>query len=313
MADTVGSVVDGFLIHLSVERGLSRNTTLAYGRDLAAFGAHLENEGISTIADLERGHVVGFLEQLERRGQGARSRARALVSVRRLVAFAIAEKLLDHDPLEGLEHRKPGVPLPKTLRLDETEALLAAVDPATPLGVRDLAMVEVLYGAGLRVTELVSLELSGVDLRGGLLRVTGKGDKERIVPLGHAALAAVAQYLEEGRSALLGSRNDGQALFLTRRGTGMTRQNFFALLRKLAVKAGVPTDRVSPHVLRHAFATDLLNGGADLRSIQSMLGHTDLATTQIYTHVSKARLRETVDERHPRGGTRTSRKPSSER
>ena len=179
----------------------------------------------------------------------------------------------------------------------------AAVDTGTPLGLRDRAMLEVLYGAGLRVSELVGLPLSGLDLRGGLLRVTGKGDKERVVPLGESALAAVDGYLAEGRDALLGDRRDEtHALFLTRRGGPMTRQNFFTLLRKHARKAGVPAERVSPHVLRHAFATDLLDGGADLRSIQAMLGHADLSTTQVYTHVSRARLRDTVEERHPRGG-----------
>lgn len=310
MADPVCAVVDGFLVHTKVERGLSRNTVLAYGRDLAEFVAHVDDAGVRDIGALERRHVTTFLERLERRGQSARSRARALVSVRRLVAFAIAEKLLDHDPLESIAQAKLGAPLPKTLRPDETEALLGAVDPLTPLGLRDLAMLEVLYGAGLRVTELVSLDLSAIDLRGGLLRVTGKGDKERIVPLGEAAVRAIEAYLLLARPVLLGVRKtDGQALFLSRRGAGMTRQNFFVLLRKLAIRAGVPTERVSPHVLRHAFATDLLSGGADLRSIQAMLGHADLSTTQIYTHVSRTRLRDTVEERHPRGGGRATGKP----
>jgi integrase/recombinase XerD len=205
------------------------------------------------------------------------------------------------------------VPLPKILRPDETEALLAAVDTSTPLGLRDRAMLEVLYGAGLRVSELVGLTLSAIDRPGGLLRVTGKGGRERVVPLGGAALAALDRYLDQARERLLGSDpNETHALFLTRRGRGMTRQNFFALLRKLARRADIPSDRVSPHVLRHAFATDLLNGGADLRSIQAMLGHADLSTTQIYTHVSRARLRETVETHHPRGaGSRRPRDPRS--
>jgi integrase/recombinase XerD len=221
-----------------------------------------------------------------------------------MLLYATTEKLLHHDPLDGIESPTVRVPLPRTLRPDETEALLDATDTATdtPLGLRDRAMLEVLYGAGLRVSELVGLPLSGLDSRSGLLRVTGKGEKERVVPLGETALSAVARYLEQSRDLLLGSRTDDtHALFLTRRGGPMTRQNFFALLRKLAVRAGIPSDRVSPHVLRHAFATDLLDGGADLRSIQAMLGHADLSTTQIYTHVSRKRLRETVDERHPRG------------
>ena len=294
------AVVDGFLGHASVERGLARNTIEAYARDLAAFTGFLADLGVTHVVDLEREHVSAFVRELERRGLGARSRTRALVAVRRMLLHATTEKLLDRDPLQGIE--SPGVrpPLPRIVRPDETDALLAAADETTPLGVRDRAMLEVLYGAGLRVSELVGLPLSALDARGGVLRVVGKGGKERLVPLGEAALAAVDRYLAEARDRLLGSRpDDTHAVFLTRRGRPMTRQNFFARLRKLARRAGIPQERVSPHVLRHAFATDLLEGGADLRAIQSMLGHADLSTTQIYTHVSRARLRETVEARHP--------------
>jgi integrase/recombinase XerD len=309
----LAAFVDGFLAYASVERGLSRNTVEAYGRDLAALCSHLEACGVTRISQLQREHVSGYVRDLEAAGQSARSRTRALVSVRRLVAFAIAEKALAHDPMDGIVSPVLPAPLPKILRTDETEALLAAVDTSTPLGLRDRAMLEVLYGAGLRVSELVSLTLSAIDRPGGLLRVTGKGGRERVVPLGGAALAALDRYLEQARERLLGSGPDEtHALFLTRRGRGMTRQNFFALLRKLARRADIPSDRVSPHVLRHAFATDLLDGGADLRSIQAMLGHADLSTTQIYTHVSRARLRDTVETHHPRGaGSRRPRGPRS--
>jgi integrase/recombinase XerD len=298
----LAAVVDGFLGHASVERGLGRNTVEAYARDLAAFAGFLADVGVRHLSDLRREHVSGFVHELESRGLGARSRARSLVAVRRMLLYATTEKLLHHDPMDGVESPTVRAPLPRTLRPDETVALLDATDVDTPLGLRDRAMLEVLYGAGLRVSELVALPLSGLDLRAGLLRVTGKGEKERVVPLGETALAAVDRYLEQARDGLLGSRpDDTHALFLTRRGRPMTRQNFFALLRKLAARAGIPSERVSPHVLRHAFATDLLDGGADLRSIQAMLGHSDLATTQIYTHVSRKRLRDTVEERHPRG------------
>lgn len=298
----LSAVVDGFLGHVSVERGLARNTVEAYARDLAAFTSFLEEVGVANLADLQRGHISGFVRALDVRGQGPRSRTRALVAVRRLLLYAQTEKLLDHDPMDGIE--SPALPsqLPRILRPEETEALIGAIDLSTPLGLRDRAMLEVLYGAGLRVSELVGLPLSALDARAGFLRVMGKGEKERVVPLGETALEAVAVYLEEARDALLGSRRDDtHALFLSRRGRPMTRQNFFALIRKLAGLAGIPKDRVSPHVLRHAFATDLLDGGADLRSIQNMLGHSDLSTTQVYTHVSRARLRDTVEERHPRG------------
>jgi integrase/recombinase XerD len=188
------------------------------------------------------------------------------------------------------------------LRTDETESLIRAIDTSTPLGLRDRAMLEVLYGSGLRVTELVSLPLGAMDRRVGLLRVTGKGSRERVVPIGELALEALSEYLERGRPGLVNpSQPDCAAAFLTRRGNAMTRQNFFTRLRATAVSAGIEAARVSPHVLRHAFATDLLEGGADLRVVQSLLGHSDLSTTQIYTHVSRARLRETVESRHPRG------------
>ena len=225
------------------------------------------------------------------------------MAVRRFVRFAEQENLLSADLLEGIDGPKLPRPLPKTLGPEESAALIAAIDVAAPLGRRDRAMLEVLYGAGLRVSELVGLPVAGLDLRGGLVRVRGKGSKERVVPLGDAALGACERYLVEERPQLVGRRTC-EAFFVTRRGTAMTRQNFFARIRALAVKAGIDPARVSPHVLRHAFATDLLDGGADLRSVQAMLGHTDLATTQIYTHVTRGRLRETVDARHPRGGGR---------
>jgi integrase/recombinase XerD len=195
------------------------------------------------------------------------------------------------------------------LRPDETDALIRAAAPDGALGLRDRAMLEVLYGAGLRVSELVGLPLAALQRRAGLLRVQGKGGRERLVPLGEPALAALDAYLEQGRPRLVrpGARAP-EAVFLSRRGEAMTRQNFFARLRQLARRAGIPSDRVSPHVLRHAFATDLLDGGADLRAVQAMLGHADLSTTQIYTHVSRGRLRELVDERHPRGAGRSRRR-----
>jgi integrase/recombinase XerD len=301
-ARDVFAVVDAFLTHASVERGLSPRTVEAYGRDLARLARHLEGAGVRRIGDVRREHLTGFVTALERRGLGARSRARALVAARRLLRFAGAAAVVDEGRGGGLRSPRLDRSLPRTLRPDETAALLAAADPATPLGLRDRTMLEVLYAAGLRVSELVSLSLGAVDRRAGLLRVLGKGRRERIVPLGAPALDALDDYLAEARPALArASPRPTDAVFLTRRGRPMTRQNFFVRLRQLAVRAGMPAERVSPHVLRHAFATDLLDGGADLRAVQSMLGHADLSTTQIYTHVSRSRLRETVERRHPRG------------
>lgn len=300
---TLDEAVDAFLQHVLLERGLSRNTVDAYSRDLARFVRGASRTGPRPVATLSRDDLRDFLAALEAEGLGARSRARALVAVRRFVRFAEQENLLSADLLEGIDAPKLPRPLPKTLGPEESAALIAAIDVAAPLGRRDRAMLEVLYGAGLRVSELVDLPLAGLDLRGGLVRVRGKGSKERVVPLGDAALGACERYLVEERAGLVGRRTC-EAFFVTRRGSAMTRQNFFARIRVLAVKAGLDPVRVSPHVLRHAFATDLLDGGADLRSVQAMLGHSDLATTQIYTHVTRGRLRETVDARHPRGGGR---------
>lgn len=303
-AESLNDVIDAYLSHAKLEKGLARNTLQAYSRDLVRFAEPLE---FVAASDLNREHIRSFVEGLERDGLGPASRARALVAVRRLLKFMCAENILEDDPSRGILAPKVGRALPRVLASDETLALIRACGEDGPLALRDRAMLEVLYGAGLRVSELVQLPLSGLDRRGGLLRVIGKGGHERVVPLGEIALSAVEVYLAQSRAKLLGDRDDrSHALFVTRRGGPMTRQNFFALLRKLAGLAGIPRDRVSPHVLRHAFATDLLEGGADLRSIQLMLGHADLSTTEIYTHVSRGRLRETVERHHPRGsgGTR---------
>jgi integrase/recombinase XerD len=295
--------VDGFLAHASVERGLSPRTIEAYARDLARFTRFLEGEGVRLPAEVRREHLAGFAVALEAEHLGARSRARAMVATRRWLRHLGTLGALDADPTDGAVHPRFERPLPRILRPDETVALIDAIDPSTPLGLRDRAMLEVLYGAGLRVSELITLPLGGYDRRVGLLRVLGKGRKERIVPVGAPAVDALEAYLEDGRPPLAkptGGRCD--AVFLSRRGTAMTRQNFFLRLRGIARQAGLPSDRVSPHVLRHAFATDLLEGGADLRAVQSMLGHADLSTTQVYTHVSRRRLKSTVESKHPRGG-----------
>jgi integrase/recombinase XerD len=296
------AAVDGFLRHAAVERGLAPRTLEAYGRDLARFARFAAERGVRDAGGLERRHVTGFLEALAADGLAPRSRTRMLVAVRRFVRFLLATGRLSRDPSDGVLAPRRARTLPKVLRPDESEALLAAAAGDDPLALRDRAMLEVLYGGGLRVSELVGLPRSGLDARAGLLRVFGKGRRERIVPLGEPALAAVARYLEAGRPALArAAKRPSEALFLSRRGAPMSRQNFFERLRAHALRAGIPAERVSPHVLRHAFATDLLEGGADLRAVQAMLGHADLATTQIYTHVSRGRLRELVDAHHPRG------------
>jgi integrase/recombinase XerD len=299
----LAAAIDRFLTHLAVERGLARNTLEAYARDLARLAVHLEREGVGAPKEIEPAHWRSFAVALEREGLSAASRTRALVTARRFGLHLVARGVLSRDPAEGLVAPRRAQRLPRVLRPDETEALLAAAGEGEgAFAARDRAMLEILYGAGLRVSELVALPLGAVDRNAGLVRVIGKGERTRLVPLGEPALAALETWLVEGRppwSRKGSGRSD--AVFLTPRGAPMTRQNFFARLRQLARRAGIPTERVSPHVIRHSFATDLLTGGADLRSVQAMLGHADLATTQIYTHVSRERLRDTVESHHPRG------------
>lgn len=305
-ADELGAARDRFLEHLLVERGASPRTAEAYRRDLDRFLALLRARGRRRLRELCPEDLRALPAALEAAGLGARSRARAQSAVRRFLGHAVrAERAAEL--LEGLRTPRFERPLPRVLRPDETRALLAAADPGTPIGQRDRAMLEVLYGAGLRVSELVGLPLSALDLRAGLVRVRGKGGRERLVPLGEPARRALAEWLEEGRPALLRrARRSTEAVFPTARGRPMTRQNWTERLRGLALRAGIPRHRVSPHVLRHAFATDLLEGGADLRAVQAMLGHRDLSTTEIYTHVSRRRLRETVERHHPRSRHRRS-------
>jgi integrase/recombinase XerD len=295
-----------FLEHCAVERGLLPRTLEAYGRDLERFVECQLRAGVRDPGALHREHVSDWLCELERRGLSPRSRARALVAVRRFLRHLAARGTLRRDALVGIGAPRQARTLPRALAPEETAALLAAPAGESALTLRDRAMLECLYGAGLRVSELCGLPLAALDRRRGLLRVLGKGRRERLVPLGEPALAALDAYLAGARPALARkarkpARARGDAVFLSNRGAAMTRQNFFTRLRSLARQAGIPSGRVSPHVLRHAFATDLLEGGADLRSVQAMLGHADLSTTQIYTHVSRRRLRETVERHHPRG------------
>jgi integrase/recombinase XerD len=308
MADALAAAVDAFLRHGAVERGLAPKTIEAYGADLARFADYLARKGVTAPRALAREHVADFLASLEAQGLGPRSRARLLVSVRRFAQYLVTTGRCARDASEGIAAPRLPRQLPRTLRPDETAALIEAAAPDGALGLRDRAMLEVLYGSGLRVSELVGLPLTALDARSGVLRVLGKGRKERLVPVSEPALDALAAYLRDARPLLLARHKQrGDAIFVTARGGAMTRQNFFARLRTLAGRAGLPRERVSPHVLRHAFATDLLEGGADLRAVQTMLGHADLATTQIYTHVSRGRMRELVETHHPRGAGRAGR------
>ena len=291
------AAVDAFLGWLTVERRLSRNTVDAYRRDLAGFRDIL---GVDLpLAEVDELHVRRWLAERAQAGISPRTQARALVALRAFFGYLVEEEALAVDPTRRVDLPRVGRPLPKTISLDDVEALLRAPDVATALGLRDRAMLEVLYATGLRVSELTGLTLGGLHLEAGYVRVIGKGDKERIVPLGDVARDWVERYLAEVRRGA-GPTGARAPVFLSRLGRGMTRQNFFKMLRQYADRAGILAP-LSPHVVRHAFATHLLERGVDLRSLQLMLGHADIATTEIYTHLSRARLKAVHAEHHPRG------------
>jgi len=294
---TFDAALDRFLAHLRVERGLLAATLEAYARDLREYTDWLSHQGIARLADVTEPTILQHLGALQVRGLSQASQARHLAAVRGLHKFANAEGLTPTDPSEGVGATRGSRPLPHFLAVDEVDRLLARPDCSAVAGARDKAMLEVLYASGLRVTELVELPLSAIDLQTGVVRVRGKGGKERIVPVGERAREALSAYLSGPRQRLLGTRHCTD-LFVTPRGGRMTRQGFWKLLGRYARAAGIE-QRVYPHTLRHSFATHLLERGADLRAVQAMLGHADIATTQIYTHVDRERLK-TVIAKHPR-------------
>ena len=290
---------DLYLDHLKVERGLARLTIDAYGRDLARFLVFLTERGRADVDDITRTDVADFLMHLADAGLVARSRARTLVAVRGLCKHLVGERWLEADPSELIDAPRTGRHLPGVLGEDAIGRLINT-PPDTPRGRRDAAMIELAYASGLRVSELVAVPLADLNLHAGFVRVTGKGNKTRLVPVGDAALSRITRYLEVDRPGWV--RDPLQkALFLTERGRPMTRQGFWKALRGYARTAGIrlPGGEVSPHKLRHSFATHLVERGADLRAVQARLGHADISTTQVYTHVSQARMIEQV-RKHPR-------------
>lgn len=285
-----------YLDYLSVEKGLSKNTLASYGTDLRRFGAWLRQQAIEMEA-VQRPHIVLYIQSLRTVGISARSTARALAALRGLFRFLVGERHLKHDPTENVDNPKLWSTLPKSLQPAEVDALLAAPDRSAPDGLRDAAMLELLYATGLRVSELIRVKVEEVMLDAGFLRTFGKGSKERIVPFGDSARNAMMAYIESGRPHF--NRRNDVHLFLSNRGRPMSRQTFWMKIVRYARQAGIKS-HISPHVLRHSFATHLLENGADLRSVQMMLGHSDISTTQIYTHVSRARLQKIYDQFHPR-------------
>jgi integrase/recombinase XerD len=289
--------VELWLDALAVERGLSPRTIEAYRGDLARLGIWLESRRGESLPDAGAAPIAEYLRSLHRAGRSARSIARALASIRGFFAFEVAEGRRDDDPTVHLDAPKRMRKLPNFLSEEEIERLLAAPDPSKPPGLRDRAMLELLYATGLRVSELVGLQLPQLRLEGGFLVAFGKGSKERIVPVGESAEGWLKRWLAEGRPRLAKGRHDD--VFVSRLGRAMTRQAFWIALKKYGRTAGIER-RLSPHVLRHSFATHLLAHGADLRAVQAMLGHADISTTEIYTHVHQERLRTLYDRFHPR-------------
>ncbi|ROL74601.1 site-specific tyrosine recombinase XerD [Pseudomonas vranovensis] len=291
-------LIDQFLDALWLEKGLADNTRDSYRSDLALFNGWLTEQGVE-LPNAGRELILDHLAWRLAQGYKPRSTARFLSGVRGFYRYLLREKLIGVDPTLQVEMPQLGRPLPKSLSEADVEALLQAPDLSEPIGQRDRAMLEVLYACGLRVTELVSLTLDQVNLRQGVLRVMGKGSKERLVPMGEEAVVWIERYLRDGRNELLGGR-PSDVLFPSLRGEQMTRQTFWHRIKHQALVAGIDKS-LSPHTLRHAFATHLLNHGADLRVVQMLLGHSDLSTTQIYTHVARARLQELHARHHPRG------------
>ena len=291
--------IDQFISHLRVERGLSELSVEAYATDLTRFAAFLEKNGFQSPGEDDTYAILKHLILLRDEGLGPRSRARHLVSIRSFYRFLAEEKILASDPSGLIDFPKTGLKLPDTLSVSEVTALLETPDTATHRGIRDAAMIELLYAAGLRVSELVHLEMRDINLEAGFVRVFGKGAKERVVPMGRYAMEKLEIYITTARPVLL-KHHTSRTLFVARAGKPMTRQGFWKMLGKYTRLAGIDK-KVSPHTLRHSFATHLLEGGADLRVVQVMLGHSDISTTQIYTHVDNDRLRAIHKKFHPRG------------
>nr|MDH3077388.1 site-specific tyrosine recombinase XerD [Bacillus velezensis]MDH3093436.1 site-specific tyrosine recombinase XerD [Bacillus velezensis]MDH3099158.1 site-specific tyrosine recombinase XerD [Bacillus velezensis]WGD99447.1 site-specific tyrosine recombinase XerD [Bacillus velezensis] len=291
--------IKDFIHYVRVERGLSQNTMMSYERDLKSYSLFLtESLQITSWNDVTRLHIIQYLKHIKDSGKSGKTSARHLASIRSFHQFLLREKAADKDPSVHIETQKTERTLPKVLALHEVERLLDTPKLDSPFGLRDKAMLELLYATGIRVSEMIELKLSDVHLTMGFVRRFGKGRKERIVPIGEAASHAIEAYIEKARGKLL-KKNVTEALFLNHHGRQISRQGFWKNLKKIALEAGIKKE-LTPHTLRHSFATHLLENGADLRAVQEMLGHADISTTQIYTHVTKTRLKDVYKQYHPR-------------
>lgn len=295
----IDSWIEKYISHLTLERGLAQNSLESYAMDLSAYADFLEKNDISGIDQIDTVVILAWLLHLEARGLSPSSRARHLIAVRGFYRFLVQEKITPSNPFKQIDIPRAGTRLPQFLSSDQVTTLIEIPDRTTHRGLRNAAMLEILYGSGLRVSELVGLKTEQVDLVACFVRIFGKGSKERIVPFGSLARERIREWLEWGRPWML-KKKSSRYLFIARAGKPMTRQGFWKLLKKYVIQAGISTN-VSPHTLRHSFATHLLEGGADLRSVQTMLGHSDISTTQIYTHVSRQYLVDMHKKYHPRG------------
>ena len=296
-------LVDAFLDHLTVERGLAANTRTAYRADLDQFTEFLRRRGVEHLDGAQRPLITEYLLQRRKAGLSARSLSRHLAAIRMFCRFLTREKLMAVDPTQTIDSPKLWRTLPHMLDYEEVNRLLAAPDTRTKFGVRDKAMLEFMYATGLRVSEVAHIKLSDINFEAGFLRSLGKGSKERIVPIGKPAIEWTQRYLREARGSFGRADNVGE-VFLSTRGRALSRKTIWVLIKKYARRAGI-TKNITPHTLRHSFASHLLDNGGDLRVIQEMLGHADISTTQIYTHVDQQRLKETHYRFHPRSGRRS--------
>lgn len=288
-----------YLHYLTIERGLSQNTRKSYERDLEQYLTFLTEQHIKDWQAVDRVLILSFLQQLQQSGKSSATIIRMVSSLRRFHQFLRQERFTDHDPMQHIDSPKKQQKLPDTLSLSEVERLIETPDTKEVLGIRDRAILEVMYATGLRVSELIGLQLKDLHLSMGLLQTTGKGDKERIVPLGDRAIQWIETYLEEARPFLTRKHPEESHLFVNNHGKQLSRQGIWKNLKALVRKAGI-TKNVTPHTLRHSFATHLLENGADLRTVQELLGHADISTTQIYTHITKKRMTEVYKQHFPR-------------
>jgi len=294
----ISDCIDEYIKYLMVEKGVSKNTLISYSRDLLKFSKFLEKNGIRSIEEINLNILREFLSDIKKDNLRVNSILRIISSIRGLYKHLLREGSISKDPTLTLICPKKESRLPKYLNIEEVNSLLSSVKDETPEGIRNSAMLELLYATGIRVSELVNIKLNDINLSVGFIRVSGKGSKERLVPVGEVAILKLKKYISDVRERFV--KEDTDYLFLTRRGKRMTRQGFWKVIKALALKSGIEGARVTPHIIRHSFATHLLEGGADLRSIQELLGHSSITTTEIYTHINRERIKRIYDKYHPR-------------